>query len=152
MPYKLFFTFGAYVLQVVQVSMCVLTKYLRLLWVFTPDSFVYQVEQIWNAVHGQRLFVAMGYYNGKSLSTYEVLLLIILRCDEPMVVLDTHKDWRFAKNVSSKSRAALDRHDARLDSHLLPVLRMFDFIPEHRCEHKMAITSAGSMLIPLVDS
>jgi hypothetical protein len=61
-----------------------------------------------------------------------------------MVILDTHEDWRFRKNVG-------DFHEfiasltSPFDSHLSRANRTLGFTPEHPCGLKMGSISEGSL-------
>jgi len=64
------------------------------------------------------------------------------RGDEPMVVLDSHLDWRFARNVWSQlTLNCISIFDWFLSSLLCMMIPMCVFMREHLYEHKKASTS-----------
>ena len=74
------------------------------------------------------------------------------RGDEPMVVLDSHLDWRFAKNVRNPLELNhMFIFDSLLSSLLCMMIPMSVFTQEHLYEHKKASTSerGSSSLISL---
>jgi len=42
-----------------------------------------------------------------------------LRSDEPMVLLDTHRDWRFSKNVGFVYNLCPNKNDAGISYHFI---------------------------------